>query len=53
MAWLIGFLILDLLPPVINPTLPPVAYIILAAAAYGLFRWNRQKAGFEGRFPCY
>lgn len=49
-AWLIGFLILGLLPPVINPTLPPVAYIILAAAAYGLFRWNRQKAGLKGVF---
>ncbi|MFR8086114.1 MAG: DUF1129 family protein, partial [Leuconostoc gelidum] len=34
-AWIIGFIVLGLLPQVINPTLPPVAYIILAIVAYG------------------
>ena len=47
-AWVLGFIVLGLLPPIINPTLPPVAYIIVAIAAYGVFRWNRQQAGLKG-----
>ena len=47
-AWVVGFIVLGLLPPVINPTLPPVAYIVVAAVAYGVFRWNRQQAGLKG-----
>lgn len=49
-AWLGGFLILGMLPQVINPTLPPVVYIILGAAAFGVFRWNRKKYGLTGGF---
>ncbi|MBZ6014633.1 DUF1129 domain-containing protein [Leuconostoc gelidum subsp. gelidum] len=49
-AWIIGFIVLGLLPQVINPTLPPVAYIVLAIAAYGAFRWNRQYSGLKGGF---
>ena len=47
-AWIVGFIVLGLLPPVINPTLPPLAYLIVAVAAYGVFRWNRQQAGLQG-----
>lgn len=47
-AWVLGFIVLGLLPPIINPTLPPVAYIIVAIAAYGVFRWNRQQTGLKG-----
>lgn len=49
-AWLGGFLLLGMLPQAINPTLPPVVYIILGAAAFGAFRWNRKKYGLTGGF---
>jgi len=38
------------LPAVINPTLPAIVYIVLAAVAYLAFRWNRQRAGLKGGF---
>lgn len=50
LAWLIGFLVLGMLPQVINPTLPPLAYIILLGLVYLLFRWNRQHSGLKGGF---
>lgn len=49
-AWLVGFLVLGMLPTVINPTLPSIAYIILAIVAYGVFKWNRKQAGLKGGF---
>lgn len=50
LAWLIGFLVLGMLPSMINPTLPPVVYIVLLGLAYLLFRWNRQQSGLKGGF---
>ncbi len=49
-AWIVGFVVLGLLPQAINPTLPPLAYIIFAVVAYGGFRWNRQYSGLSGGF---
>ena len=49
-AWILGFVVLGMLPAVINPTLPAIVYIVLAAVAYLAFRWNRQRAGLKGGF---
>ncbi|GMA69586.1 membrane protein [Leuconostoc litchii] len=48
--WLGGFLVLGMLPQAINPTLPPLVYIILGLVAYAGFRWNRKKSGLPGGF---
>ncbi|GEK29601.1 DUF1129 domain-containing protein [Furfurilactobacillus siliginis] len=37
-----------MLPPVINPVLPPVAYIILALAAFGADLWIRRRFNVVG-----
>ncbi|HFU4488893.1 TPA: DUF1129 domain-containing protein [Streptococcus suis] len=43
LAWSVVFILASLIPSSINPTLPPLATLLLAAAAFGLRYWLKRK----------
>lgn len=43
LAWSVVFILASLIPSSINPALPPLATLLLAAAAFGLRYWLKRK----------
>ncbi|WEV54765.1 DUF1129 family protein [Leuconostocaceae bacterium ESL0723] len=47
LVWMGSFVLATLLPVQINPVLPSIGYLIVAALGFLIIRWNRQQAGME------